>query len=229
MRPAGLLGALGLLLGLAGVWLTVVDHRTAPAVVVAGAGLLAVGMAGWEGGPNGAKEVALVAAVGAVAAAGRVLFAAIPNVQPVTTMTACAGVALGPRAGAAVGALAAILSNGFLGQGPWTPWQMLAWGLVGTGGGLLGPALRRRSALVAYCFACGFAFDALLNVSELATFGPTWSWAAFWALEVRGLGFDTAHAVGNALLALVAGPALIRLLDRYGRRLRVDIEWLSGA
>ena len=67
--------------------------------------------------------------------AGRVLFAFIPNVQPVTTMTACAGVALGPRAGAAVGGIAALVSNGFLGQGPWTPWQMLGWGLVGVLGG----------------------------------------------------------------------------------------------
>jgi energy-coupling factor transport system substrate-specific component len=214
---AALLGTLSLTLGLEG--------NSAAAVTLAALALVAVGIAAWERGPGGAREVALVGSYGAAAAAGRVLFAAIPNVQPVTTMTACAGIALGPRAGAAVGGLAALVSNGFLGQGPWTPWQMLAWGLVGATGGAAAPLLRRsRSALIAFCALWGFAFDAILNVVDLATFGPSWTWQAFWALEGRGLPFDVAHATGNALLAAVAGPALVRLLDRYGTRLRVELE-----
>jgi energy-coupling factor transport system substrate-specific component len=197
---------------------------SAAAVTLGALALVAVGIAAWEHGPGGAREVALVGSFGAAAAAGRVLFAAIPNVQPVTTMTACAGVALGPRAGAAVGGLAALVSNGFLGQGPWTPWQMLAWGLVGATGGAAGPLLRRnRVALIVFCALWGFVFDAILNVVDLATFGPSWTWQAFWALEGRGLPFDVAHATGNAVLAAVAGPALIRLLDRYGTRLRVEL------
>ena len=211
------LGLLSLGMGLEG--------SSAAAVTFAALTLVAVGIAAWERGPGGAREVALVGSYGAAAAAGRVLFAAIPNVQPVTTMTACAGVALGPRAGAAVGGLAALISNGFLGQGPWTPWQMLAWGLVGATGGAMGPWLRRsRSALVVFCALWGFVFDAILNVVDLATFGPSWTWQAFWALEARGLPFDVAHATGNAVLAAVAGPALIRLLDRYGKRMRVELE-----
>jgi energy-coupling factor transport system substrate-specific component len=211
-------------LGGPALYLGLNDH-SAPAVTLAALSLVCVGIAAWERGPGGAREVALVGSFGAAAAAGRVLFAAIPNVQPVTTMTACAGVALGPRAGAAVGALAAIVSNGFLGQGPWTPWQMLAWGLVGATGGAAGPLLRRsRIALIVFCALWGFVFDAILNVVDLATFGPSWTWQAFWALEGRGIAFDVAHATGNALLAAVAGPALIRLLDRYGRRLRVELE-----
>jgi energy-coupling factor transport system substrate-specific component len=169
--------------------------------------------------------VALVAAYGSVAAAGRVLFAFIPNVQPVTTMTACAGVALGPRAGAAVGGIAALVSNGFLGQGPWTPWQMLAWGLVGASAATLGPLLRRRLPLVVFCAAWGLLYGALLDAWELAAFGPAQTWGAFTAAWLRGLSFDVAHATGNALLAAAVGPALIRLLDRYGRRLHVVIEW----
>ena len=193
------LGALALTLAL--------DGRSAASVTLAALALVALGIAAWERGPGGAREVALVGSFGAAAAAGRVLFAAIPNVQPVTTMTACAGVALGPRAGAAVGGVAALISNGFLGQGPWTPWQMLAWGLVGATGGAAGPLLRRsRTALIVFCAVWGFVFDAILNVVDLATFGPSWTWQAFWALEGRGLPFDVAHATGNALLAAVAGP-----------------------
>lgn len=216
--------ALGLLLGSLALLLALREHSAA-AVTLAALAIVCIGIGTWERGPGGAREVALVGSFGAAAAAGRVLFAAIPNVQPVTTMTACAGIALGPRGGAAVGGLAAIVSNGFLGQGPWTPWQMLAWGLVGATGGAAAPLLRRsRLALIVFCGVWGFVFDAILNVVDLATFGPSWTWQAFWALEGRGIAFDVAHATGNVVLAAVAGPALIRLLDRYGVRLRVELE-----
>ena len=79
------------------------------------------------------------------------LFAPVPSVQPVTVIVAAAGVALGPRRGFAVGALAALASNFFLGQGPHTPWQMLAWGGCGLLAGLLRPLLRSRLAFAAFC------------------------------------------------------------------------------
>ena len=78
-----------------------------------------------------------MATLGGVAAAGRVLFAAVPGVQPVTVIAVASGSALGLRAGIGVGATAALASNFFLGQGAWTPWQMLAWGACGAAGALL--------------------------------------------------------------------------------------------
>ena len=75
-----------------------------------------------------------------------------------TVIVAAAGVALGPRRGFAVGALAALASNFFLGQGPHTPWQMLAWGGCGLLAGLLRPLLRRRLAFAAFVLVLGFAF-----------------------------------------------------------------------
>jgi hypothetical protein len=37
--------------------------------------------------------------------------------------------------------------------------------------------------------------------------------------------FSAAHAIGNVVLALVAGPELRRLLARYGRRLKTEVAW----
>ena len=71
------------------------------------------------------------------AAAGRILFAPIPDFKPVSATAIIAGVVFGRKSGFMVGALAALASNLFFGQGPWTPWQMYAWGLVGYGAGLL--------------------------------------------------------------------------------------------
>ena len=107
------------------------------------ASLIAAAVVWLEGGPDSAKEIAVVATLAGAAAAGRVLFAAVPGVQPVTVMTIVAGAALGLRAGVAVGMLAAFVSNFFLAQGPWTPYQMLAWGACGAIGALLAPLLRQ--------------------------------------------------------------------------------------
>ena len=153
------------------------------------------------------------------------MFAAVPNVQPVTVIAVVAGVALGPRAGATVGGLAALVSNFYLGQGAYTPWQMLAWGSCGLIGGLAAPLLRRRVPLALTCFALGFAFDAFMDVWEWLSFYPH-TWQAFTALYVRGIWFDTAHATGNFALALAAGPELRRLLERYARRLKAEVVWI---
>ena len=165
-----------------------------------------------------------MATLAAAAAGGRVLFAAIPGVQPVTVIAVAAGAALGARAGFGVGALAALASNFFLGQGPWTPWQMLAWGGCGVVGALAAPLVRRRVPFALLCFVLGFAFSGLMDVWEWYSFYPH-TWAALTVQLGRGFWFDAAHAIGNVVIALIAGPELRRLLERYGRRMRTEISW----
>ena len=205
-------------------WAALDPARGGLAVLLAAFAVLAAGFAWLEGGTVSARDLTLVATLGGLAAAGRVLFAPIPGVQPVTVIVAASGVALGPRRGFAVGALAALASNFFLGQGPHTPWQMLAWGGCGLLGGLLRPALRGRLAFAAFTVALGFAFGLVLDV---------WLWYGFYphteaALAARlasGLPFNVAHAAGNVVLALVAGPELRRVLERFERRLRTEVVW----
>ena len=105
---------------------------------------LAGGFAWYERSHPSSKVLALVAALAALAVAGRVAFAPLPNVKPTTDIVLLAGFALGGAPGFAVGAVTALASNLFFGQGPWTPWQMAAWGLVGIIGAALGAASGRR-------------------------------------------------------------------------------------
>lgn len=195
--------------------------------VVVGAviAVLAVGLAVTEGGRPDPRRLAVVAALAAAASAGRVLFAAVPSVKPVTLIAVATGVALGARCGFAVGALTPLLSNMALGQGPWTPAQMALWGLIGASGAWLAPICRRRSGFAVVAFAWGWLFGWAMNLWDLAVFGPQVNWAAFVAHNVRSVPFDAAHAVGNAVFALVAAPALIRLLTRYRDRIAVEVEW----
>jgi energy-coupling factor transport system substrate-specific component len=208
----------------AAVWTVVRPEDAALALLLVAAALIVAGAAWLESGPGSSKELVLIATLAAAAAAGRVLFAAVPNVQPVTVTAVVAGVALGPRAGMAVGGLAALVSNFYLGQGAYTPWQMLAWAGCGLIGGLAAPLLRRRVPLALTCFALGFAFDAFMDVWEWLSFYPH-TWQAFTALYFRGVWFDAAHAGGNFVLALAAGPELRRLLERYARRLKAEVMW----
>ena len=208
----------------AAAWAALSPGRAALALLLVAAAVVVAGVSWLDPALGGSKTLALVATLAAAAAAGRVLFAAVPGVQPVTVITVAAGAALGARAGFGVGALAALVSNFFLGQGPWTPWQMLAWGGCGIVGAFAAPLLRRRLVFAAACFVLGFAFSGLMDVWEWYSFYPHTS-AALVVQLGRGFWFDAAHAVGNLLIALAAGPELRRLLERYGRRLRTEIVW----
>jgi energy-coupling factor transport system substrate-specific component len=188
------------------------------------AALIVAAVVWLEGGPDSAKEITLVATLAGAAAAGRVLFAAVPGVQPVTLIAIVAGAALGLRAGVGVGMLAAFTSNFFLAQGPWTPYQMLGWGACGALGALLASLLRRRSALAVVSFALGLAFSAYMDAWEWFAFWPH-DWRSLTLVLGRGFPFDVAHAVGNVALALAVGPELRRLLERYGRRLHAEVVW----
>jgi energy-coupling factor transport system substrate-specific component len=199
-------------------------HASALALLLAAIALL-LGAATWlDGGPDAAKEITVVATLAAAAAAGRVLLAPVPGVQPVTVIAVLAGVTLGVRAGVGVGATAAFVSNFFLGQGLWTPWEMLAWGGCGAVGALLAPLLRRRIPLAIVCFLLGYAYGFVLDLWNWYGFYPH-TWASFLARQATGFPFNTAHALGNAALALAAGPELRRMLERYGKRLRTVIVW----
>jgi hypothetical protein len=193
--------------------------------LVVGVVILA-GFAWYERSRPPAQVVALVAALAALAIAGRIAFAAFPNVKPTTDIVIFAGYALGGAPGFAVGALAALVSNFWFGQGPWTPWQMAGWGLCGVLGAVLALGTRSagRLALAAICGFAGILYGALLNFSLMATYGGDLSLRHFLVLEGRAIPFEIAHVVGNVVLALVAGPAMVRMLVRFRRR----FEWERG-
>ena len=185
------------------------------------------GFAWYERSRPSSQVVALVAALAALAIAGRIAFAAFPNVKPTTDIAIFAGFALGPAPGFVVGGLAALVSNFWFGQGPWTPWQMAGWGLCGILGAVLAAVRPQagRFTLAAVCALAGVAYGALLNFSLMATYGGDLSLQRFALLESRAVPFDAAHAIGNATLALIAGPAMVRALTRFRRR----FEWRAPA
>lgn len=186
---------------------------------------LVAGFAWYERVRPSARLVALVATLAALAVLGRVAFAPVPNVKPTTDIVLLAGYVLGGAPGFAVGAVAALASNLFFGQGPFTPWQMAGWGAVGVFGAVLARAFGRdlgRLPLAAVCGAAGLAFGAWMDL-HLWVLYTDHRPAAYAAIAATSLPFNIAHAVGNVLFCLVFGPALVRALRRF--RDRSEIVW----
>jgi energy-coupling factor transport system substrate-specific component len=197
------------------------------AFAVLAVGLIA-GFVWYEQSRPDARVVALVGTLAAFGALGRVAFAAIPNVKPTTDIVLIAGFALGGAPGYVVGAVAALASNFFFGQGPWTPWQMAGWGLTGIAGALLARGTRGRigrASLACISFVLGFAFTALQDVGDWVTYSDH-SLAQLGVYVGSGLGFDLIYACGCFAFALMFGPTLIRALRRFCQRLQVT--WLPS-
>ena len=167
-----------------------------------------------------AKLIAILGSLAALSVAGRCLFAAIPNVKPSTFIIIVTGYVFGPLSGFMVGATTALVSNIFFGQGPWTIWQMLAWGIAGLVAGLLGPKsrLEGRWTLAIYCAAWGFLFGWIMNVYFVLGFVHPVTASSFFAVYASSAWFDGMHAAGNFVFAFAFGPALVAMLRRYQAR-----------
>jgi Prenyltransferase and squalene oxidase repeat len=192
---------------------------------------LAGGFAWYERSRPDARIVALVATLAAFAALGRIAFAALPNVKPTTDIVLISGYALGGAPGFAVGALAGLTSNFFFGQGPWTPWQMAAWGVTGLIGAGLAVVTRehiKRWPLALVCTVVGFAFALVQDVGDWVTYSDH-SLGQLGVYVGKGIGFDFVHAAGCLVFALAFGPALVRSVARFSRRLQVTWRPLDPA
>jgi energy-coupling factor transport system substrate-specific component len=188
---------------------------------------LAAGYAWYERTKPPARLVAMVATMAGLAALGRIAFAPLPNVKPTTDIVILAGYVLGGAPGFAIGATGALASNVVFGQGPWTPWQMAAWGLCGLLGAVLGAATGRRVPrvpLALFCGALGLLFGAIMDLSTFTTFSGEHTLGQYLAISATSLPFNIAHAVGNVVFCLAFGPALVRALERF--RARLNITWI---
>ena len=191
---------------------------------------LIAGFGWYERDKPPARVLALVATLAALAVVGRLAFAAIPNVKPTTDIVLFAGYALGAVPGFAVGAVTAVVSNVFLAQGPWTPWQMAGWGAVGVAGALLAWTMRGREvnrfALAAVCGLAGLTFGAWMDLYQL-TLAAHQDLDTYLAISASSLPYNLAHAIGNVVFCLLIGPVFVRALRRYRRRL--EVSWRAAA
>ena len=161
------------------------------------------------------EEIAIISILTAVASVGRVVFTPIPSVQPTSFIIIMTGILFKKRAGFIVGVLSALLSNIFLGQGPWTIGQMVMWGAMGLVAGLMGPLLKKNIAFrIIFGFLWGFIFGWGMDISMyIYTRGLN-----LYMLFIYSAYFDFLHAVGNVAFMAFSGNNVMKIFLRIKRK-----------
>lgn len=167
-----------------------------------------------------AEEVVLIAVLSAIAAVSRVPFASIPSVQPTSFVVIMVGLVFGSEVGFMVGSTSAIVSNIFLGQGPWTPWQLLCWGMMGLTAGLLKKTKCAQSTICRciFGFVWGFIFGWIMNLWYIVGFFETVSFDVVYGSMVASFPFDLAHAVSNVAFLLLFSKTWLKILNRVKKK-----------
>lgn len=167
-----------------------------------------------------ARELVMLAVICALATVSRLLVL-LPNFKPITAIVMIAGIAFGAEAGFLTGAISAFASNFFFSQGPWTPWQMMAYGIGGFLAGLLfhKEKVRRPVMLAVFgFFSILLLVGPLLDCCTLFTVGArlTWKYAA--AVFASGFPMNFQHALACAVTMFLFGKPLLTKLDRLKRK-----------
>ncbi len=165
-----------------------------------------------------ARELVNIAVLCAIGVAGRVAFFMLPQFKPVVAVVIIAGVAFGGEAGFLVGAVTGFVSNMFFGQGPLTPWQMFAFGIIGFLAGILfrkGLLLRSRTALCIYGGLTTFLiYGGIMNPASMLTSQPNLTWEMLWPYYLQGIPFDLVHALATVVFLYIAAEPMLEKLDR---------------
>jgi energy-coupling factor transport system ATP-binding protein len=170
------------------------------------------------------REIMVVATLCAVTVAGRAAFYMVPNVKPMAALVILSGVGLGGEIGFLVGAMSMLVSNIFFGQGPWTPWQMFAMGLLGLGAGLV---FRQESALTGKkrLGICVFGFvsvvvlyGGIMNAASVIMYQDNVNVEMIAAACGLGLPFDLIHAASTFIFLLIGAGPMLRKLERVKKK-----------
>ena len=172
----------------------------------------------FEGRKPQARELIVLATLAAIATAGRGAFFMLPHFKPMVAIVIISGIAFGGEAGFLVGAVTMLVSNMLFGQGPWTPWQMLALGLIGFLSGILnrlGLLPAKRMTLCIYGFLVTvFIYGGIMNPASCVMSVYEVTWQAVLASYISGIPVDLAHASSTFLFLWVGAKPLLEKLQR---------------
>ncbi len=169
------------------------------------------------------QTLMFIAVLIALGVAGRVPLASIPGVQAASFIIILSGISLGPELGFITGATTALVSNMFLGQGPWTPWQMVAWGLMGLTAGLLSNTKLSHSLIfmIIFAFIWGFLFGWIMDLWYALAYVSPITVKSFFLAYASSFLFDLNHAISNAVLIALFYKGWQKLFNRLVKKYRI--------
>lgn len=174
-------------------------------------------IAGFEKKVTGSRRMVIVSVMIALCVVGRF----IPFFKPITAITVLTAIYLGRESGFLVGSLSALLSNFYFGQGPWTPFQMLSWGMIGLFAGMLAkPLQNNKIALLIYGVLSGVVYSIVMDIWTVLGFTNTFELTLYLTTLVAALPHTILYALSNFVflwfMAKPFGEKLSRIKIKYG-------------
>ncbi len=162
-----------------------------------------------------ARELSLIAGLIAIAVVSRAVFYLVPQVKPIGAVVVVCGACLGAKRGYFIGAMSAFLSNFIFGQGIWTPFQMVALGVVGFVSGLIFNKTAKRVPLAIAGFVlCFVVYGLIVDLSSVLMMTNDYSIASVLSIYAAGSFFDLAFGISTAVFLLLFGEQLAKKMNR---------------
>ncbi|MBE7052590.1 MAG: ECF transporter S component [Ruminococcaceae bacterium] len=165
-----------------------------------------------------ARELIIISVLCAIAVGGRAAFFMLPQFKPVVALIIISGVCFGGETGFLVGSVTGFVSNFFFGQGPWTPWQMFAFGIIGYIAGILfkkGFLKKTKASLCIFGFVATFViYGGIMNPASVIMYWANPTKSAIIYSYIRGIPFDLIHALGTVFFLWFISEPMIEKLER---------------
>ena len=187
----------------------------------------------FEGKEPAPKELIVISSICAIAVTGRIAFYNLPQFKPIAALIIISGVCLGAETGFLSGAVSAFVSNFFFGQGPWTPWQMFSFGIIGFLSGILfkkGFIRKTKSSLCLFgLFSVLFIYGPIMNISTVILAQSEFTLPVIRAYFITGIPYDLIHAASTAFFLWFISEAMIEKLERAKLKINYNNTFgLSG-
>ena len=179
---------------------------------------LAASAAAFEGRKPKAREIIIISVFCATAVAGRAAFAPLPQFKPMAAVIIISGICFGGETGFLVGAVTAFASNFIFGQGPWTPWQMFAFGMIGFLAGVMyryGIMGKSRTGIALFGFLSVIVvYGGIMNPAAVLMMQPHPTAEMVWMAYIMGFPFDLVHAAATAVFLWLGAEPLCDKTER---------------
>ena len=167
------------------------------------------------------RRLVIIAVMTAMSVLGRFVFGALPAFKPITAIVIVTAIWMGPECGFMVGSLTAVISNFYFGQGPWTPFQMVAWGLIGVIAGLLSKPLKKNKVLLyIFGFFAGVLYSNFMDIWTVLWYGQGFVWEMYKAALITAIPYAASNAISNVVFLMLIGrpfgEKFDRVINKYG-------------
>ena len=176
----------------------------------------------FEGRKPQAREIMVIAVLAAIGVAGRAAFFMVPSFKPIAAVVILTGISFGGEAGFLVGCMIMMVSNMFFGQGPWTPWQMFSYGMIGFLAGILfqkGILKAKKLHLCIYGFlSVFFIFGGIMNPAAILMSYGYITKKSLIAFYISGAPLDLVQATSTVIFLWFMSRPLLEKLERIKRK-----------